>query len=332
MSEIIQPLIDSLAHLPLNMDHPLSGVGSIVVAGAAILAERTVFNHTDDSWAAQFPNPALLEQSIKPDADKVRRARLAPAMAVTAGLGALAFQLLGNPTYESTSLNHAANVVVVADASLSMLNTKDVGTAQLTRFTAAKTALQEASYPGNLGIVQSGASVRVVAPLGSDKNTLAQAEKPQVDPNGGNMVQAINTAASLLPIKNGKHEGSLLVISDGTIDDTAPEITAAATAIKQSGISIKVVVPGTAQGKYQLGVNPQQIPSGASPDVFAGLGANNVIEAKDAPSITKAIQETLVDAGTNHENHPWYVPGMIGALLLGGGMARIKWLLATRKI
>lgn len=335
MAELTNQIIDSLAHLPRGIDHPIAAAGSLVAAGAALLAERAVFNRTDDTWAAQFPNAALLEQSVTPDPNKVRRTRLAPALAVTAGIGALAFQVLGNPTYESTTANRDAKVVVVQDVSLSMLHTEDLGTPRLTRLTAVNTALQEASasYVGNLGIVQSGATVRVTAPLGSPKARLTQAEKPQVDPNGGQIVPAINLAASLLPsAKNGKHEGSVLVISDGAIEQSSAEVATVASALKRDGVSVKVIVPGTAQGKYELGAGRQQILSGASADVFAAFGAKNVIEAKDAKSINKAIKETLGDAGTNHENHTSYIPGIIGALLLGGGISRDKWQRATRKI
>ena len=333
MAEINQ-IIDSLAHLPNGIDHPIAAAGTLVVAAAALITERGVFNHTDDDWAAQFPNAALLEKSVTPDLKRVRRARLAPALAVTAGLGLAAVQFFGNPTYESTTADHDAKLIVVEDVSLSMLHSADLGDPKLTRLAAVTGALQEASYPGSLGIVQAGAKVLPTANLSADwKTNLAQAEKPQVDPNGGQMVTALNLAASLLPTaKNGQHEGSLLVISDGTIDDTASEIAIAASALRRSGVTIKVIVPGTAQGKYELGASKQLISSGASANVFAAFGSKNIIEAKDAKTVNHAIKESLSDAGTSHENHTWYIPGMIGALLLGGGVLTDKWQRATRKI
>lgn len=335
MSEFQNQIINSLANLPHGIDHPIAAAGSLVAAGTVLLAERAVFRRTNDTWAAPFPNAALLEQSVTPDLKKNDRERMAPAWAMTAGIGFLALQVLGSPTYESTTVDSTANVIIVKDASLSMRNTKDIGSLGMTRAGAVDIGLQKASasYAGNLGIVQSGANVRVTLPLGKAKDRLVQAEKPKVDPNGGQIISAINLAVSLLPTaKNGQHEGSLVVISDGTVDDKATEVAATAVALKKEGVTVKVIVPGTAQGKYELGANRQQIQSGASPEVFAGFGAKNVIEAKDAKGIDQAIQETLVDAGTSHEDRPWYVPGIIGALLLGGGIARDKWQRATRKI
>ena len=332
MAELTNQIIDSWAHFPQGIDHPIAAAVSLVVAGTVGFVERGVHNRTAETYGVQFPNQALLEESVTPDLKKVNRERLAPAVLVTAGLGLVALQVLGHPTYESTTPNRDANVMVVQDASLSMLNTKDLGNPDLTRLAAVNSALQASSYAGKLGIVQSGANFKTTAPLGSDRKTLVQAEKPQVDPNGGNLVGAIDSAVSLLPIKNGKHEGSLVVISDGTIDQSSQDIAVVANALKQAGVTIKVVVPGTTQGKYQLGANRQQIPSGASADVFAVFGSKNIIEAKDASTINTTIKETLVDAGTSHQNHTWYPPGVLGALLLGGGIVLDKRQRATRII
>ena len=328
----INHIIDSMAQFPQGIDHPIAAAVSMVVAGTVGIVEHGVHDRTADKYGVQFSNQALLEQSVTPNLKKVSRERMAPALAVTAGLGFLAMQLMGNPTYESSTPNRDANVIVVQDASLSMLNTKDLGNPNLTRLAAVNSALQTASYAGKLGIVQSGANFKTTAPLGSDRKTLMQAEKPQVDPNGGNLVGAINSAVSLLPIKNGKHEGSVVVISDGTIDQSAPEIAVVASALKHEGVTIKVVVPGTPQGKYELGASKQLIASGASADVFAAFGSKNIIEAKDAKTINSAIKETLVDAGTSHQNNTWYPPGVLGALLLGGGIVLDKRQRATRII
>src|SRR5665647_508888 len=185
----INQIIESLGHLPSGIDHPIAAAGSLAVAAVVLAFERGVYNQTDETWAAQFPNEALLNESLTVDPKRARRARLAPAMAVTAGIGVLAFQGIGNLTYESTSPDRSASVVVVYDGSLSMLNTKDVGTSQETRSGVVNIALQEASYAGKLGIVQSGAKFATTLPLGVDwKTHLAQAEKPKVDPNGGNLV------------------------------------------------------------------------------------------------------------------------------------------------
>ena len=321
MSELTKQLFQSVEHLPQGLEHPGAAVGSLVAVGAALAAEYFMFNQSQEKFAVPFPNAALLERAVTPDYAKNRRARLAGTLAMTAGAGLVAFQLLGQPTYESTELNRAANVIAVRDVSWSMLYTKDLG---VTRSAAVGAGLRAASYAGSLGIVQMGASARVVLPLTEKwQSRLATAEKVQVDPNGGQMVSAINLAESLLPLSNhGKAEGTIVILSDGTIEQGPADIAAVAQRLKRDGVAIKVVVPGTAAGEYTLSETSRTVPSGASAAVFAAVGASNIVEAKDAKSVTKAVTEALVDAGTTRQQHPWNVPGAIGVGLFGAGLAR----------
>ncbi len=332
MSELIDQLIQSAEHFPQGLGNPLAAAGSLVAMGVVLAAERTTFDHTGDKFAVQFPNPALLERAVIPDEAKNRRARLAGTLAMTAGAGFVALQLLGQPTYESTELNHEASVVVVRDVSFSMINTKDLG---VSRSAAVGTGLREASYAGRLSVIQSAAGApRVVLPLGSNwKTRLDSAEKIQVDPNGGQMVPAIDLAESLLPLSNhGKPEGTIVILSDGSIDQSPANVAVVAQRLKHDGVAVKVVVPGTTNGEYKLSVTSQLVPAKASAEVFAAFGANNIVEAKDAKSVVKAVKNALVDAGTTRKQHPWEIPGAIGIALFGGGLVREITQRITRKV
>ncbi len=331
MSELTNQLIQSVEHFPQGLQHPVAAAGSLLAMGAVLAAERMTFGRTRDKFAVQFPNAALLERAVTPDDAKNRRARLTIPLAMTAGAGLVAFQLFGQPIYESTELNHEANVVVVRDVSSSMLNTKDLG---VTRSAAVSAGLREASYAGSLGIVQTGASPRVVLPLGSNwHGGLAPAEKIQVDPNGGQMVPAMNLAESLLPLSNhSKREGTIVVISDGTIEQGPADIAAVVQRLKHDGVALKVVVPGTAAGEYTLPKTDRAVPAGASAAVFAAVGATNIVETKTAPTTKQAIKEALVDAGTTRQQHPWNVPGAIGIALFGAGLVRDITQRITRKV
>jgi hypothetical protein len=194
--------------------------------------------------------------------------------------------------------------------------------------------MHAAKYEGSLGLIQTAGNVQITEPLTKDwKSHLNQAEKLQVDPNGVHIVDAIDRAASLLPRNaQGKREGTVVLLSDGTISESQSDIATEASKLTQEGVRLKAIVPGTPGGTYTSRISHRAVPAAAESQAFSSFGAQNVIEAKDAATVRSAIAQEIADAGTSHERHPSYLIGMLGGLAFAYGFGRNHWQRSTKKI
>lgn len=326
MAAVTSQLIESATHFPNGVEHPFWFVGAAVGSYCVYRLGELRFQATEEAAAVPYSNGALLEKQVLPGRKQARRDRLAPVLAEVAGLGLVAAQFLGHPTYESTITDTHANVIAVEDVSFSMAQTHDLGSATITRDQAVATALETAPYKGSLGVIQAAASAKVAVPLNKNwhsyKNEL---HKGLVDPNGGQIVQAMDLAGSLLQQAAAKHEGTVVVVSDGTVDDSGEAIATEAAKLEKEGIVLKAVVVGTGEGTYSLNGSKQQTPSPVQPDRFDGFGADNIVQAKTVHAVDTEMDKLIHDAGTGHQKHTWPGLGILGGLVFSAGFLKDKW-------
>jgi hypothetical protein len=337
VNEVSGQVFESLQHVPQGIDRPALAAGSLLVAAACTLAMRRTYEHTEEPLAAKFPNPALAAK-VLPNAKKNRQSRLAPAAAEIVGLGLIGVSIFGQPNYHTDKLDSEANTVLVDDVSLSMIKTADMGEPDTSRSAATHRGIFAADYTGKLGVVQTAGNQDVVLNLSSSwKDHTKVITRTAVNPNGGELVPAIETAASLLPAnpsKPGKREGTLVINSDGTVDGSSLEMAKEAAKLKQEGIRVKVVVPGTFQGSFKLHPKSSSpsTPVPVKPELFASFGAQNVHQAKTAEQAAQVLKEEITDAGISREKRYWWTPAAIGGLLALGGFFTDKWQRAKRII
>lgn len=325
MAGITSQLIESTTHLPGGLEHPIETVGVLAGTAALYLGGSLRYSMTEEAAAMPYSNAALLEKQVLPSRSQARRDRLAPMLAELAGAGLLAAQFLGHPTYESSIADTHANVIAIEDVSFSMAQTHDLGSDAVTRDQAVATALGEVPYKGSLGVIQTAASTKVTVPLNKDwLSYKAALGKDSVDPNGGQLVQAMDLAGSLLAQAGAKHEGTIVVVSDGTVDDSPEAINSEVAKLKKEGITLKAVVIGTAEGTYNLANSKQQVSSAVQPDRFDGFGSDNVVQVKTIQAVNAEMDKLIHDAGTNHEKHTWPGLGILGGVLFATGFIKDK--------
>ncbi len=336
MSGTLTQLIESAQHLPRDAENPLGGAAALLATGIALTAMRLGFNRTDEAYAAEFPNPALLEKSITPDDRANRSARLGAAVLEVAGVGLIAASLIGHPTYSTSKVNSQANVIVVDDVSNSMRFTRDLGQSGASRSEAVTAGIDSVSYTGKLGVIQVAANHNVAVPLSQDWRTQkARIAKLSVDANGGQLTPALQLAESLLPLSRkvaGGHEGTVVLISDGTVDDSGNSIANEASTMTRDGVKLKVIVPGTANGTYKLNVNAPPADSGVQPQLFNGVGANNISQPQTAEAVTSDVRQQIEDAGSVGEQHPWLPAVAFGIAMGAVGLFRNVRQRASRKV
>ncbi len=325
-----------------QFETPAAMVGSVAIAGALVLSQLGIHKHSKEAFAVKNPNPALLKEAVvNPETHRSVKAstlrRLGSSMLLTLGLGLGAGSLLSHPSYESTSPNDSANTAVVMDSSWSMLKTHDMGNQNTSRFSLARKSLSQADYPGSLAVVQFGQGEHISIPLSKDwKPRTGRINNRQVDPNGGDLSHALDTAASLLPDRrrpkktNGADiQNTILVVSDGTIENTADEISAEVHKLKAQGTNVEVIVPGTNSAKYQVG-NGVPLASGIRPDIFKGFNRDQVTVAGNEVALNQAIRDSLNQAGTSKERHDWQLGLGLGVLIGSVGLIKDIWQRARR--
>ena len=325
MADLLQSSIESFQHLPTSVERPVAAAAVVGATALALVYERWQYNRSEEKFAVQFPNPSLLEASIQPNQKANRRARLAAPLVMTIGGGMLAAYGVAGVHYSSEVTNHDAAVVVVEDVSNSMLLTKDVGDGQTSRLDAVNAGIREAAFDGRLGIIQSAADSRATMPISRDwRPRVEKAQKPHINPNGGLTHAAIEDAVSILPTtRTGRHEGTVLVLSDGSIESTAKDLAESANEVKKSGAQIKIIVPGSTTGEYNLPGSTVKAAAGANGDKFAAAyGDDNVVAVNGIADIKQAVQAQLTDASKRDKEQPWRVPLVAGAVVLAAGVLK----------
>lgn len=323
-----QEIIQQFSHLPSEVKNPEAIGAAVVATGAALIGSIELARRSKDQYAAQFPNPEAAERSIARirgtdiegnSRQRVRR-RLAPWLGTLVGAGLAATSIVGGMSFENDKADHDANVVVVADASYSMLHTRDMG-GDTSRHEAVVSGLNSADYEGRLGVVEAAGDVDVSLPLQQDwKDEVDGLKKPTVNPNGGELAKAVSTAVSLLPRRSdseGKlvRDGKVVIISDGTIASSPKAMQKSAQHLSKSGASFKVIVPGSSQSNYKLD-GSLAVQSGANTEVFDSFGGGNVERATNKAEVVNEIHSALHEAGTNHEKDDWKLPLYIGGAIL----------------
>ena len=325
MAAITSQIIESAAQYPTGLEHPITTAVSLAAAAGVTAVGMLRYQTVQEAHAVQFSNPLLQEATDGRVQRQAKRDRMVPLAAELFGAGLLAAQFFGHPTYETTEANTRANVVVLEDASTSMVRTQDVGTPGLSRFVAVNQALRTADYEGRLGVVQAAANTTTLFNLTTDwRSHSGELTTQAVNSNGGNLVDGLSTASQLLPQVGKSHEGTIVVISDGTVDSSSQKLADKAKELKSEGIAVKVVVPGTATGTYTLKDSKIPVAAGANAARFDGFGPANVVETKTAQELTTTIHELVHDAGTSHKKHNWYVPLGLGVLIGGYGFIKDK--------
>lgn len=340
--EVPQQFIESLHNMPA-INHPIEAVAVLAAGAVAIAAGRASFNKAHEQYTSDCADPEQLIQSIKevrgedakPDDAGNRKRRLRPAYLSIAGLAITAASFVGQPTYNTDTLNNAANVVVVEDVTPSMWYTSDLGSLSankpaLTRDQAVLDGISASNYTGTFSAIQTAdTATAVISPQRNWKEYLPLLNEAHVGQINSiqTIVPAIQQAESLLPYsgngKNQKREGTIVIASDGTVDDTAQQIQTEAAKLKHDGVKVEVVVPGTGTGQYTLYKGGQAFQSGVEPATFQAFGASHIEQPQTARATVEDIKNAINDAGKEQHKNTWlasYVLG-IGMLLTGYGAA-----------
>ncbi|MDL2341826.1 MAG: VWA domain-containing protein [Patescibacteria group bacterium] len=328
MAQTYETIIEAVQHVPTDVHNPIAtGLAVAAVAGVGFLTKQY---HTATNERGAYDargNGDQIRASLIGYEAKNNKYRFAPVKKIAAGLGLVAVQYIAQPGYQSSYADAGAEAMVVADASSSMIFTHDLGQAKLSRYDAAVKAIEQADFKGKLGFIEPAIDAKspatVISKPAQNWRALApKLQKPVVSPNGAQLVPAMEQAAALLTEdpKTHKRDGTLVVISDGTVNESASDISEEITKLRRSGVTVRVVVPGTTSGTYRLPQTVKQSKAGVTPGVFAAA-SDNLRLATDSQAVTAAVQAEIKTAGTGHEHHDWPIPGALGvlALALGGG-------------
>jgi hypothetical protein len=355
--QIVETAFNSLQHMPNGVENPIEGVAAVIAAGVGFNIYRGRFERSDEKYFADAADPANLEQSlesvqslktkvdgidqIKSDYVGRKESYYKPMAAFMAGVALMGAGLFGRPTYSTNRINNEAHVAVVEDVTDSMAYTRDLGRIngkQLTRDQAVNQGIKDANYDGNLAVIQVGAnsSVRNSIPMSQNWRSHTSAlNKIVVNENSSDqqlIMPALSTAEGELPLA-GKgnntsfHEGTIDLISDGTIDDTNSSVVAEAKQLARDGVKVNVVIPGkgTASfnlqgGHYTSGVETANLP-----------GFKNYQQPETAKAVINDVKDSINDAGREQHNQPWTILEDIGGVLLIGGLGKILARVSGRK-
>lgn len=335
---------DALA--PNSAEHPYLAIGVLGLTAVAMALERRTYDRTPDQDAAIASNPALVDHAatlagIKRDpaqrAKEVRRQRLWPTMGATFGAGVIAFGVAGGFSDETKVSDTDGKSVAVLDSSYSMRHAADLGSDQ-TRYGAAVEGLRESGHRGRVAVMDSGTRALIRIPMGAGwREHLIDLRRQAVDPSQGQLAEAIGDAISELPItRDEKGEtnrtGSVLVVSDGSIDSEPEEISEVAARARNIGVNINVVVPGTSTGSYRVdGSAP--IPSRVQPQAFSAFGNENVKLASNEEEVKQAVEASLAEGtSTETERTGWKLPLWLGGIITALSLAKMSSNSITRKV
>jgi hypothetical protein len=309
IDQLTNVFTDSVTHIPEDVN-PIGVAAGLAVAAVGIYGARKTFDNASEQFELQFNNPALLEKANEAvGGDDGKRNRLRPATAFAISAGALAMHFIGSPSSTESKTDDSAAVAAVVDVSYSMTRTQDMD--GQSRLDAVLDALSSNDYSGKLSVITAAKTAKLAVPLSekSDwESKLTTELLESVNSNGGDIAAGIQLAADTLPNKSG----TVLVVSDGTIDQNVREISLLSDKLIDQGIDLQVVVPGTSEGTYTLSAGGSPVEVGVEPDVFKNEGVN-VVSADSTEKLQSDISETVENATSTSRNQSW--PGF---LLLGG--------------
>lgn len=338
-------LVESFAHAIPDIAHPIEGGATAAVAAVAMMMVKLGFDKTSDQYATDETNSAQWEHSIKkvdakaadpnaaatPDVKGNDKARRIPIALLLSGLSIWSVNHFAKPFYNTTHVDDDSNVVAVIQESYTDIDTRDVGDldgVQVTRAEAVAKGIDSTSYKGNLAVIQAGAGSTPVINLSKNwQRHESLISETQVDPNGADVVSALQEAEKLLPLSNSKdsqtHEGTIVMVSDNPASNTAGQMSSEASTLAAAGIKVRVVVPGTVSGSYKLNPTSPAVSSQTDPSIFAPFGNNNVEQASDAQAIVGDVSQDIYDAGNVERREPWTPIGDLGLAVMGVGIVAV---------
>lgn len=323
MSQFLQNSIEAVQHVPMDVERPVLAAAALAVAGAGLYAKH-YHSNTDPKGAIDFRgNQKQLQDSRIGTAVNTDKMLFSPVKQVALGLGIAALQL-AQPTYEATYPDAEAEVMVVADVSSSMVFTSDLGSDKMPRYGAAVEGIKESDFQGSLGFIQTAGSTQIISkPIKDWRAQVTSIELPKVDTNGGQLIPALEQAATLFTEdpETKLRNGTIVVLSDGSVNETREQIAAQADELEDMGLTVRVVVPGTNDGEYTLPQTTQTTKAATKPDSFAAFG-DSVVKAATVEEVKEAVSEDITAAGTRREKEDWPVPVVLGGAIALVGIGR----------
>lgn len=326
MANLYQNTIEAVQHLPTEMENPvMSGVVAGVIVGAGYIAKQHHLRTHEKGAYDASGNGELISASQIGTEKRTARQRFSPAMQLFIGATLVGVHFVAQPTYEATFPDAEAEVMVVSDVSSSMVFTEDLGKNGVSRYEAAVLGIQRSEYQGSLGIAQTGARTQIISKQTTGwRSVAASIDVPKVDSNGGALLPALEQAATLFTQdqETEKRNGTIVIISDGTVNETREQITAKMAELEDEGLTVRAVVPGTSDGTYTLPQTTKRTTAGTKPDIFASLG-KNVKTAKTVEDVIKTVKEEIKSAGTRRERKDWPILGLLGSGIAALGVGRM---------
>ena len=328
---------EQISHLPEVIDQPWAIPVAGFVAVAGYMRDIRAYKPNQSAAALDFRgNQAMLNEAIKdvatmaPAGEQIvnnPKNRFQSRRNLLAGAALTIGAFFANPSTVVHSETHNANVIEVIDTSNPMISTGDMN-GGAGRFNAVLDGLSGGKYEGNVGIVQFGANDTVTSPLlPVTKAEFSKVNQNQVDPNGAELVPALTLADSLLAYHqpNGAiaHKGEIIIYTDGILNDTPAAIQSEANQLNKEGVKVKVIVPGTNQGEYQIN-GSQPFKASVEPENLAAFGTKNITVSSKVSEITSASRADANAEGLANNNQRWFPAYIPGVFLLWRGMRRYR--------
>lgn len=332
MANPFEHLADPLVHVPTDMAHPVIATAAALAITGGTLYARYQMSRNFEQGAIDFRRngDALLASQLGTERATDRQ-RLQPVYVTAAGIGLIAMQLIGQPSYDSLIKNDEAEAVVVLDASSSMIFTNDITGSKESRYGAAVAAVDATKYAGNLGFIETAGSLKTITkPVKNWRNYSKELKNPEVDSNGGQLADALETAASVITEDTAtkKRAGTVLIISDGNGVESNKQISDKVDSLKQNGLTVRVIVPGTPKATYRLPKTTKDVDSSIKLDTFTSFG--KIESSSSTGDLQKAVAAELKlaeNVGAGHKKNRWPIPGYLGAIVLLAGIGQ-----STRRV
>jgi hypothetical protein len=321
--------IQQLSYLDVpQLEHPVWG-GVALAAGAALVASSVYLGkHTESRFAAQSPDPTLLQDAIisvqgGEVADTSRR--MVWPGTLLAGAAIVGASLAASPYTMHEEVNDKARTVVVIGSSYTG-KTLDDPASPITRSEAIADAFDSVDYQGRIAIVLAGGDKAALAlPLEQNQpeQVITAIENSTVNPNGSDLAGGIELAKTLLPRdEDGKPVGEIKIVTDGIVDNSQAQIDESIDSAEAEGIPVTGVLIGAAEANYSLD-GFTQVDSSAQPAIFNALPAENVVRAETPAAISETLSGAMNEAGVTEVREDWNVALWVGGVLSALGLAGV---------
>jgi hypothetical protein len=340
MSQNIYNLYDVFNSLPNGAEDIPVGIGLVVAAGAAALGIRRRFDTTDEERMTQISNTAQAEASVVTERKDRRHRTLIPLNLELLGVGLVLASLAAHPETTTDHSEGGSSVAIVESMTNSMRDTFDLGQHGVSRAGAVIRGIEESGFNGSALIVQPYTSPTTTVGLTRNWDNHKAISTPILPPPSLSAVGlttsaitgAMTNAASQLPSgPNGTRKGELIVISDGIVSDTN-QMQAAQNTLAAENVSVKFIVPGTAEGSYQASPASPLVSSTVQPSSFSTFGASSIEQPQTVGAVEQDIKSAMGHASAKplKETQPYDGFIVVGALMAIGGLIANATQRATR--